>query len=82
MSTFVHEDRSGPWLCTLTLVRNNEGTFSAVADVVFQGRQRCKLVLCRPDVTAEAAVAILKRKCIDWIDQAERAPAPEATSLA
>ncbi|MDR6524382.1 hypothetical protein J2789_007093 [Variovorax paradoxus] len=82
MSTFVHEGRSGPWRCTITLIRNNEGIFSAVGDVVFQGRQRCKLVLCRPDVTTEAGVAILKSKCIDWIDEAERTPTPKTASLA
>lgn len=79
--TFIHETRSGPWTCTIYLLKSNEGDFSAVGDIAFRGRHRCKLVLCRPDISTKAGIAILKQQCISWIEQTEQAgkPTPPAS---
>lgn len=33
MNTFIYEGRSGPWLCTIFLLKDGEDTFSAVVDI-------------------------------------------------
>ena len=82
MNTFIHEGRTGPWVCTISLLKSDEGNFSGAGEVVFQGRLRCKLVLCRPGLTNEEGFEILKRKCIAWIEEAERTPRPDTTTSA
>lgn len=70
--TFIHESRSGPWVCSISLLKSAEGIFSAVADIALRGQQRCKLVLCRSDISTETGISILKHQCIAWIEQTER----------
>lgn len=70
--SFTYEGQSGPWLCTIYLRKSAESTFSAVGDIAFQGKQRCKLVTCRTDLSIEAGVDLLKQRCIGWIEQTER----------
>lgn len=69
--TFIYEGRSGPWICTIYLQTSADGNFSAVADIVFRGQHRCKLVMCQPRIASEADIDILRRRCVDWIDKAE-----------
>lgn len=72
--TFVHEGRSGLWTYTIYLQKSGEENFSATGDIVLHGQHRCKLVLCHPQISFNAGIDILKRQCIDWIEQAELEP--------
>ena len=71
-STFVYDGRSGPWACRIYLLTQAAGNFAAVGDVALDGRHRCKLVLCQPRVPVETGLDLLKRRCVDWIEQVER----------
>ncbi|WP_432730140.1 hypothetical protein [Variovorax sp. W6] len=68
---FAYEGRSGPWACTIYLLKTSDGNFAATGDIAFRGQHRCKLVLCRPLISVETGIGILKRQCIAWIEQAE-----------
>lgn len=69
--TFTYKGRSGLWTCTVYRQKSDEDNFSATGEIVLSGRHRCKLVLCRPDISIETGIDILKRQCIAWIEQAE-----------
>jgi hypothetical protein len=69
--TFVHEGRSGRWVCTLRSVSAPEAGFSASADIARNGQLQCKLVLCLPNTAGADGFEQLRRKCIAWIEQAE-----------
>lgn len=69
---FAYDGQSGQWTCTILRVKALNGGFCASADISFRGQHRCKLVVSLPEATDAAGIEALTRKCINWIDEAER----------
>ncbi|WP_432727515.1 hypothetical protein [Variovorax sp. W6] len=68
---YVHPGKTGPWTFMIFRTKAPEGGYSASAEISFDGRQQCKLVLSVPELSRTAGDEMIKRKCIDWIEQAE-----------
>lgn len=63
-------------------MKSAEGSFSAVCDMAFRVKHRCKLVLCSPRISTEMGIDIPKRRCLSWIEQAEQEMEAEASGPA
>lgn len=69
---FAYDGQSGQWTYTIFPVKALDGGFCASADISFRGQHRCKLVVSLPQATDAVGIEALTRKCINWIDEAER----------
>jgi len=67
----IHAGKTGDWSFTISQSGVKEGSYSGTADISFEGRHRCKLVLSGPDLSLQLGDDKLKRKCIDWIERRE-----------
>lgn len=69
---FAYDGKSGRWTYTIYLVKSEDGAFGGSAEITLHALQRCKLAVNLPNTTQAAGVAILKKKCIAWIDEFEK----------
>jgi len=67
----IRAGKTGDWSFTISQSKLTEGGYSGTADVSFEGRHRCKLVLSGPDLSLDRGEEMLKRKCINWIERRE-----------
>lgn len=70
---FAHDGKSGQWIYSVYRVQAEDGTFNAAADIYLRGEHRCKLVLSMPTAEKVAGLDLLKRRCVAWIEDAEKA---------
>ncbi|RTD83256.1 hypothetical protein EJO68_34220 [Variovorax atrisoli] len=66
-----HAGKTGDWSIIISRSRASEGGYSGTADISFNGRHRCKLLLSGPDLSEQIGDELLKQKCIDWIERQE-----------
>lgn len=68
---YVHPGKTGSWTFLITRTKAPEGGYFASAEISLDGQQQCKLVLSVPELSRAAGDEMLKRKCIEWIEQTE-----------
>jgi len=67
----VPAGKTGDWAFSISHTAAPEGGYSGAADVSFQGKHQCKLVLSSPCLSRQEGDEVLRKRCVDWIEQRE-----------
>jgi len=81
-AAYVPAGKTGDWAFSISHTAAPEGGYSGAADISFQGRHQCKLVLASPCLSRQVGDEMLKKKCVDWIEQREGLRGNESRSAA
>jgi len=67
----VHEGRLGLWACSTVRQPIENGGLCASAEVTLDGNHRCRLTLVLPRSWVETDLESFKRRCLNWILEAD-----------